>query len=65
MSRDALERAPVHGMQGAGRRLQVDRDALLHRYTVGPAHLWLAGPLTCTLCLLGGVVSKCAHGSGC
>lgn len=48
---------------GVGRRLSVDRDALLHRYTVAPARAWLAGPLTCDYGPGGGVVSKHAHGS--
>ncbi|MDQ1024701.1 hypothetical protein QF035_002283 [Streptomyces umbrinus] len=48
---------------GAGRRLSVDRDALLHRYTVALARRWLAGPLACAPGPGRGVASKHAHGS--
>ena len=41
----------------------VDRDALLHLYTVALACRWLVGPLTCGDGPGGGVVSKRVHGN--
>lgn len=46
----------------AGRRSPVDRDALLHRYTVVLARQWLAVDLSCTFCIRWGVASKNVHG---
>lgn len=43
--------------------LQVDRDALLHRNTVGLACGWLDAPMTCGYGWMWGVVSKDVHGS--
>lgn len=46
----------------AGGLSQVDRDALLHRYTVAPARGWLAAGLACAYGPVGGVVPKRVHG---
>lgn len=51
------------GFARGWRRLLLDRDALLHRYTVALAYRWLACPMTCGGELSRGVVSKRAHGS--
>lgn len=50
--------------RGGWRRLLVDRDALLHRYTVAVVFYWRAGGLACAFGGSGGVVSKGEHGSG-